>query len=170
MGLNSYQFVILHLYVLWLWITGNNAVNNALFSCTDWLFRFIRPQHIVGRLICYFYSHKWAATDLHFMNHYGPRFQLKIFFNVLLKKKVILNGLRVSKLSGIFHFWVNYSFNHMFCTIQIVCIYTKLSLHKIVTFSREIGFVTIWCPIQNLRPKAKFGYDSLYFCKHTNLI
>ncbi len=63
--------------------------------------------------VCFFYSQKCATADVHFVNHQGPRFQLKTFLTVLLKKKVIyiLNGLRVSKLTANVHFWVNYPFN-----------------------------------------------------------
>ncbi len=33
-------------------------------------------------LFLVFYIQKWAAADLHFINHQGPRFQLKIFLTI----------------------------------------------------------------------------------------
>ncbi len=45
-----------------------------------------------------------VAIDLHSINHQWTRFQLKIFFTVLLKKKV-------TYISANVHFWVNYPFN-----------------------------------------------------------
>ncbi len=70
-----------------------------------------------------------VAIDLHFMKHKGPPFQGQIFFTVLLKKKVtyILNGLRVSKLTAFFCFWVNYTFNLHFKTPQCHCIRKQIS-------------------------------------------
>ncbi len=69
-----------------LWITGNNVINNVQFLAqtdrfTSWdlnissgatCIHFVLPVVLV-------------ATDLHFMNHQGPQFQLKILFTVLLK-------------------------------------------------------------------------------------
>ncbi len=91
---------------------SNNVVNDVQFLAqTD---RFTQDLNISSRatgihfvfLDMLLYSQKQAATDLHFMNHQGPRFQLNIFFTVLLKKKVtyILDGLRVSQLTANFHF------------------------------------------------------------------
>ncbi len=57
-----------------------------------------------------------VAIDLHFMNHQEPRFQQKISFTVILKKKedaYILDDLRVSKLTTNFDFWVNYPFKYI---------------------------------------------------------
>ncbi len=64
----------------------------------------------------YFFTLKvTVANDLHFMNHKRPQFQPKIIFTVLLKKKVsyILDGLRMSKLTAHFNFWVNYHFKRL---------------------------------------------------------
>lgn len=44
-----------------------------------------------------------AATDLHFRNNQGPRFQLKIFCSA--EVSYILNGLRVRKLTANVHFY-----------------------------------------------------------------
>ncbi len=68
------------------------------FALPDMLFFFLLPVVLV--------------VDLHFMNYQGPRFQLKVLFTVLLKKKVtyILDSLRMSKLTANFHFGVNYHF------------------------------------------------------------
>ncbi len=53
-----------------------------------------------------FYSQKPVATDLHFKNHQGPRFQLNIF-----KVAYILDSLRRSKLTAVFNCWMNCAFN-----------------------------------------------------------
>ncbi len=52
------------------------------------------------------------AVDLHDMNHQGPQFRQKIFFSIELKKKshLHLDGMRVSKLTDNFHFWVKCPF------------------------------------------------------------
>ncbi len=65
----------------------------------------IYPQEsgvlILCCLICFFYSECAVAAELHFMNHHGPQFHLKLFFTVLLKKKhLYLDELTVSKLTG----------------------------------------------------------------------
>ncbi len=64
-------------------------------------------------LICFFFTVKvMVAANFHFINHQGPRFQLKFFIIFLLtkKKKVtyILGGLRVDKWTANFHMWVTY--------------------------------------------------------------
>ncbi len=43
--------------------------------------------NVYSLIYSFFYSQKPVATDLHFINHQEPRFQLKIIFTVLLKKK-----------------------------------------------------------------------------------
>lgn len=55
---------------------------------------------ILCSFLCFFYSQKLAAADLHFMNHEGPQLQLKIF-PVLLKKKgtYILDGRSLLSIS-----------------------------------------------------------------------
>ncbi len=64
---------------------------------------------ILCSLVCFFDAQRRAAAD--FLEE--PRIQLKIFFTVLLKNKVTysLDGLRMSKLTAHFHFWVNCPFN-----------------------------------------------------------
>ncbi len=53
-----------------------------------------------------------VAIEMHDMKHQGPQFQLKTLFSVELKKKshLYLGGMRVSKLTANFHFWVKYPF------------------------------------------------------------
>ncbi len=90
----------------WLWITGNNVANNfSFFAKTDRLPpEYIpRSQGINSVLpdMLFVYSECAVAAELHFMNHHGPQFHLKLFFTVLLKKKhLYLDELTVSKLTG----------------------------------------------------------------------
>ncbi len=99
-----------------LWITVNN--NDQLLAQTDrftswdlYLVRSTDINFVLPDMLFFFFlllcpGSRW----LPFMNHQGPRFQLKIFYTVRLKKKSILDGLWVSKLTASFQFWVTYPF------------------------------------------------------------
>ncbi len=58
-----------------------------------------------------FYSQKQAATDFLWISK-DHGFSKNLYCSTQAKKKVtyILDGLRVSKLTAIFYFWVNYPF------------------------------------------------------------
>ncbi len=64
--------------------------------------------------------------DLHYINHQGPRFQLKISLLFYSRKMWhILDGLRVSKLTANLNFWVNYHFK-----ILTLCFKTSVYSEK----------------------------------------
>ncbi len=113
--------------------------------CTDQLFSFIRPQHIV-RSHEYSFCVPWYAFFLFSTTCMGSRWlafnesprttvSAKNFFTVLLKKKVIyiLDGLRVSKLIAKFHCWVNYPFKnfaYIIDSVQRMLMIYRLSITK----------------------------------------
>ncbi len=76
-----------------LWITGNNVVNDdhrlifflhkgSIYRQEKKGIRFFLPWY------AFLTREVLVAADLHFMNHHGVQFQLKIFFTILLKEKV----------------------------------------------------------------------------------
>ncbi len=87
-------------------ISSNDVVNNVQFFAQTDPFASYDLNILSGATGIYFVLPDafltlkvTAAIDSHFMNHQWPLFQLKIFFTVLLKKKVtyILDGLSMSK-------------------------------------------------------------------------
>ncbi len=76
------------------------------------------PQAFILCCLCCFFDSQNAGSC--WLAFYESQGQLKFFFTVLKKKVTfILDGLRVSKLTTHFHFWVNYPFKSLSLSLSL---------------------------------------------------
>ncbi len=137
-------------FPIWLrlWITGNvlNSVHfiaQTGFASYDLNISWGVLVFILCSLIYVVTSQKHVATNLHYMNHKGPQFQKHILSSSNKEKKVtyILDGLRVSKLTSDFHFWVNCPFktHYYVCQhCQFIVLITRHAIKDLIYVHQDV--------------------------------